>query len=402
MRRISGFFNQSEQDVSSRNYEDFVNELNDKVLYLECDNFYTNPPVIPPMASINTLDELVSSNIIIGEFSHSCMSSKNFLISNMNYLKAQGFTTLFMEHLYYDDQAELDHFCKSPTHAKIPAKLKSRLKELDAGHGMRLFCGPVMKKNIETWSKNNFTALVKAAKQAGIRVVAIDTAYLYEQQDNHKDHYGENLDGFRYKSMNFSAYQIIKREMHQTSDKWLALIGSAHLKTYHNVPGLADLLQARAVLIDDAVVTDENDQTCKVEVSFSKWISLNEMKRQKDIEIFGEMYVKDSSPVHGYQSDLESLTDAEVESGSDTNTDTEVENHEELDFETEAESQIPADISVDELQNNSHVKGMNTKEMDADSDRVMIDCYMVNNPFKTAPQFTQSLIPISESHFKSD
>ena len=102
--------------------------------------------------------------IILGE-SHDEMSSKKFLIENMQVLKNNGVTTLYLEHLLYGSmQSDLDAYLVS--NESMPPVLETYLADLDWNNSI-------------TNKKWGFKALVQAAKEAGIRVVAIDTEASY-------------------------------------------------------------------------------------------------------------------------------------------------------------------------------------------------------------------------------
>src|SRR5262249_54560501 len=75
------------------------------------DDYYKNVALqeIPPISPSNNLDQLLETDFILGEC-HSQPSPKNFLIKILPYLKKAGFTTIFIEHLYYDDQPYLDDY----------------------------------------------------------------------------------------------------------------------------------------------------------------------------------------------------------------------------------------------------------------------------------------------------
>jgi len=197
-------------------------------------------------------DDLLQDNFIVGEV-HSSISSKKFLITNMKRLKDEGFTTLFMEHLLYDvHQKQLnDYFLSDAKDGKLEEQLLCYLQEQDSAFGTLNSCGPRYEETRYQWDNNNFTMLVKAAKEAGIRVVALDCKYEYNEQKKHQDYYGDMTDNYRPESMNFTAFQIITKEMENKNEKWFALMGNAHAKMYNNVIGVAELTGARSVYVSD-------------------------------------------------------------------------------------------------------------------------------------------------------
>lgn len=188
------------------------------------------------------LSDFLENNFIVGEV-HSHISAKKFLIQNMTLLKLVGFTTLFMEHLYYDEQRELESFDPNSESGSI---IHERLDKLDHGYLER---DPAY---AAAWKQNNFSALVKAAKRVGIRIVAIDTSYTYQAQYLHKDpHTGESWDNYRIRSMNYTAANIMTLELAKTPGKWCALMGSAHIKKYQTILGVGELMGARTIFFND-------------------------------------------------------------------------------------------------------------------------------------------------------
>lgn len=107
-----------------------------------------------------------NEGICIGEMHHD-EAPKKVLIENMSTLKNQGVTTLYLEHLHYNTTTQklLDKYMKSKKE-EMPGYLKELLASMDCG--------------FDLYGKDgSFTSLVIAAKKAGIRIVAIDTAMSY-------------------------------------------------------------------------------------------------------------------------------------------------------------------------------------------------------------------------------
>lgn len=165
----------------------------------------------------------------IGE-DHSHISPKKFLINHIQQLKQEGVRTLFLEHIPSETmQSELDYYFNSPD-IEMPPNLAFYLDHQDKG---QLVADP-------QWG---FKALVKEAKLAGIRVVAIDTEASYDILS------GQN----RFKAMNYQAYQIIEKE--KQNGKYIALVGSAHVCQNKDVYGLSELLGQPNIIIADASET---------------------------------------------------------------------------------------------------------------------------------------------------
>jgi hypothetical protein len=193
---------------------------------------------------MHRLDNLLEGNFFVGE-DHENVSPKRFLIENMKALKTAGFTTLFLEHLFYENQQELDTYCKGKSSAKIPtstaADLSVQDERVNAGKGHEA-------EN----QRYNYTELVKAAKAAGIRVVAIDSRYEYLKFSGHtKGEYGviEN----RQRAMNHMAFEVIRQEMRaRPKEKWIGLVGETHLRELiPGVRGVSELLNAKSVHVKD-------------------------------------------------------------------------------------------------------------------------------------------------------
>ncbi len=130
--------------------------------------------------------------LCIGE-DHMSICSKRFLIENMAEMKANGVTTLFLEHLLADSsQKWLDEYSHSPSGSPMPPYLKNYLSLLDG-------C-------FYTDIRYNYAELVRSAKEAGIRVVAIDTTVSAFPVTT------VELIEKRLLAMNFVAKQIMDRE----------------------------------------------------------------------------------------------------------------------------------------------------------------------------------------------
>ncbi len=171
-----------------------------------------------PIKSIERLDDLRKGHHIIAEYDHHSSIAKRFLIENATAYRDAGFKIIFMEHLCYDKQEELDEYLED-RNKKIPDYITEIYRSLD-----------------KTYS---FAAVVQTFKKLGIRVVGIDTSYIYAMQyrdDHMEDYCGEPTgyieDDYRFQSMNFIAYNIIQREAEKfgVGEKWVALMGAVHAK----------------------------------------------------------------------------------------------------------------------------------------------------------------------------
>jgi len=199
---------------------------------------------------VHDMSELLNNSFIVGE-SHNQTAAKKFLIDNMKAFRVAGYTTLYFEHLYYDEQGLLDDYSRTGIMSK---KLKYRLDMLDIGNSAP--SGEDQDVKREVWKKYNFTAIIQAARDAGIRVVGIDVKAVYESQviaqNDPNDNMREAAKRMRY--MNYTAFQIIQREESmKPSDerKWLALMGNMHVNYQHSTPGVADLLRVTSIYAFD-------------------------------------------------------------------------------------------------------------------------------------------------------
>lgn len=169
--------------------------------------------------------------LLLGE-SHEHAMSKIFLIKHMNILKNAGVQTLFLEFLSHDVlQRDIDEYNRSNS-KKMPLVLKAFLENLDQGFNLAADCG--------------YAALVSAAKNAGIRIVALDSAASAEA--GYDKMFG-SVGPDRIKAFNYHAQKVIAKEAN--GSKYIALVGSAHVSTTYKIPGLSEIIGCpNCVLLD--------------------------------------------------------------------------------------------------------------------------------------------------------
>ncbi|KGP62838.1 hypothetical protein EP47_14245 [Legionella norrlandica] len=266
--RPSEYITPSFDQVKDNKYKKFVREITGNPENLrpqpfeeKLRAFYPAREITTP-ASVNSLPDLLKTNFIVGE-NHCDRAPKNFLIQNMAKLKEAGYTTLFLEHWYYDDQLEMDDYDPaSLSKSEVNQRIEGRLTTLDTGFGIlsdrtQNHDNGCRCQTCHYLAGNNFLELVKAAKQCGIRVVGIDTEYTYSEQYD-KEHmeyaYGGptaiTQDSFRLKSMNYTATKIIENEMKERPGKWFALIGYCHCYSSEDFSGVPQLTGAKTVLVE--------------------------------------------------------------------------------------------------------------------------------------------------------
>lgn len=174
--------------------------------------------------------------LVVGE-AHAHLSSKKFIIDNLETLQACNVKTLYLEHLLADaNQLDLDHFMQTGIMSR---QLLEDLRTLDWGH------------HTDPAKVYNFEQLVVRARDQGLEVRAIDCAASYR------------LDGMgvmnandttRQRMMNFYASRTIERHQQAVGPhNWIALVGNTHANTYQQtVPGLAELQGAIGIRVFDA------------------------------------------------------------------------------------------------------------------------------------------------------
>ena len=178
-----------------------------------------------PENKVASLEQILEENIIVGEISHSDITGKRFLIDNMEAFKNAGYTTLYFEHLYYDQhQYLLDELQQS---GKMHILLEQRLQLFDRYYG-------VGAASEQEWSEYNFSALVKAAQKYQIRIVALDIKAVYELQDSKTPGKGRDLED-RTIMGDYCFARIIqhdqeRQERHQSNEKFIAFIGGGHIQ----------------------------------------------------------------------------------------------------------------------------------------------------------------------------
>lgn len=172
----------------------------------------------------------VPNGIYLGEIHHH-QFPKKFLINNLGFFKELGIKTLFFEFLLYDrHQKLLDDYFKSSSE-ELPPELKAYLHLKDiASH-----CG-----------FSGYTDVVKAAKKAGIRIVALDSypAILSCIKGFQVKYLGGD-EQFRIHCFNGKAAKIIEAESNR--EPYLVFLGFDHSyvngnSRYKNIKSVAELL----------------------------------------------------------------------------------------------------------------------------------------------------------------
>lgn len=195
-------------------------------------------PVLPtfsfdePHASIIHKLFSASDGLVIGE-SHGALSSKAFLINNMQELARQGVKRIYFEHLLTDIHTPLIKAFYRSRSAQMSEELRSYLR------------GIYPPQSDAHYSFQN--VLIKA-REVGIKIQPIDCTASYMIRDL------PDTDGtLRQKLMNFYATEVIQwvQTTKRHPGKWIALVGNSHTNNYRGVPGLAELTGSIGLRIED-------------------------------------------------------------------------------------------------------------------------------------------------------
>ncbi|STY29084.1 Protein of uncharacterised function, DUF399 [Legionella wadsworthii] len=178
-----------------------------------------------------TKKDIYPFGLFVGEIHHHKFSKK-FLAENLQYLKEQlGIKTLFFEFLFYDRHQKLLDEYLSDSNKELPPELAAYLHYKDVASG----CG-----------FSGYTDIIKAAKEAGIRVVALDSyPSILSSLRSFQIRYLKGDECFRIHSFNGSAAKIIEKE--SNGEPYLAFLGFDHSYVngntrYKNIKSVAELL----------------------------------------------------------------------------------------------------------------------------------------------------------------
>lgn len=200
------------------------------------------PDLSPPPSHAELLERLYqySNGLVIGE-NHAAQGSKRLLIDHMAELRSLGVTTLYLEHLQSDlHQGDLDRLRVSGTLSPALARF---LDSQDMGHHTHAASG------------GTFRALVQAAAESGIRVVALDLMASYHLGGAQGTAGLDSLE-LRIKVMNHVAVQRIQHDQRQQRanapvQRWVALVGDAHAGDFNDTVGLGERLGVPSLRVED-------------------------------------------------------------------------------------------------------------------------------------------------------
>lgn len=187
-------------------------------------------PVIPvvtkPVAPAQMLGDVLntSDGVVLGEI-HNQMASFKLLFDQIDTLKKQGVKRVYFEGLL--------------SRPDLPKGYQ------DDGIGMLGSTG-------KPRTTPTFEDLKTKLEANGIEVVPLDHYYLTRHKDV-KHLYGATKTGYgseqRLREFNYYASKTI--EATSNGEKWVALVGTAHMKTSEGVPGLAEMTGSTAIGVFD-------------------------------------------------------------------------------------------------------------------------------------------------------
>lgn len=182
-------------------------------------------PVLPRQTSpANLISEAlkVSQGLVFGE-SHSQMASFKLLMANLQTFQAQG-----VKKVYFEGMIDLPPF--GPVDDGI-----SSLGSLKNGR-----------------TNPTFTELRDAFKKHGMEVLPLDHYYLTRHKDE-RPFRARTVQGLnsevRLKEFNYYAAETILADA--GTDKWIALVGNAHMNTSEGVTGLAEMTGSLGIGVFD-------------------------------------------------------------------------------------------------------------------------------------------------------
>lgn len=200
------------------------------------------PDLSPPSSHAELLERLYqySNGLVIGA-NHAAQGSKRLLIDHMAELRSLGVTTLYLEHLQSElHQGDLDRLRASGT---LSHALERFLDSQDMG------------RHTHAASGGTFRALVQAAAEAGIRVVALDLMASYHLEGAQGTAGLDSLE-LRIKVMNHVAAQRIQHDQRQQRaiapmQRWVALVSDGHAGDFNDTVGLGERLGVPSLRVED-------------------------------------------------------------------------------------------------------------------------------------------------------
>jgi hypothetical protein len=230
-------------DSSVENFEPAISlHQGPEVRFCELRKKFFSEQKSQPRAVAHQFSDLLQNSFIVGN-NHQEIDHFQFLITNMQLFKDNGFDTLFVEFLPYEIQVMLDNYFRSASSDMLPC-LESYIHNR----------WPPQPRLIDSYHcADNFVQLIKTAKSCGIRVVGLENRCTIEHDRSDK---GVKRQPTRSDDISYSAYQIIQKEVNEgRCKKWIAHVGTAHVDTFEGIPGISQLTGANALYILDDTAT---------------------------------------------------------------------------------------------------------------------------------------------------
>ncbi len=209
---------------------------------LEQELFFRQETIKKPIPPVNSFEDLLRQSFCVGEL-HDHESSKRILVDNMAELKEKGYGTIFLEGLVYDsiEQKLLDEYFDLQFAGEMNPLLQEILQGIDRNNS-NIDCDNSDDK------KFGYYQLVVSAKKNGLQVVGIESSYSIVVPKA-IDKPGDNKVK-RCKDMNYAAAAIIKAR--SPSQKWVAIMGTSHMKTVDGVAGVGEIMGVPSVYVYDS------------------------------------------------------------------------------------------------------------------------------------------------------
>jgi hypothetical protein len=224
-----------------------------------------------------------STGIVFSDTYHSHISPKKYLIHHMQTLKENGVKYLVMEHLKAEDMADIDTYNQAENESEIPGEPGSMLTDLDRNY-MNVGDKSSLKETPKTKEEKkkalahnyNFTEVVKAAKNAGLPIIPLDTHASYDFIGLEKIPDAE-YDVMRGSMVTFSAKKLHDLLTQNSNDKVAYFVGGAHACSCRGTPGVNEINDVFGISF-----IDESDARGKLEPG-QLTISTNVKIEQKGI-----------------------------------------------------------------------------------------------------------------------
>ncbi|TFY86291.1 hypothetical protein DYL59_22745 [Pseudomonas kairouanensis] len=209
----------------------------------DMDDFYARPlPARPQISSVginatpkSAINDVLAQpgvrGLVLGEVHHEPVGYQ-FLIDQMQTFKNNGVTVIYLENAQFLQGA--------------PGFGSSAYTQADAIYAYPRQYDSAFKSNSPTTLD-----VIKAADAHGIKVIGLEHRELTMHADNLRSRSG-NYQSWphRLKETNYMATRIIDQT--PIGEKFVALFGKAHMNTYDNVPGVAELTKGIGISLSPA------------------------------------------------------------------------------------------------------------------------------------------------------